>query len=266
MFNRDREQATVTEGYSLPGVHFTYDQWNGVYPNDGLEDWVDSYSEKGHMITIKETLIERQVNDEDADWLATFSSRGPSYSNVEILAPTLAAPGVDILAAYSDEHPFTTPHGQDYNAISGTSMASPHVAGAMALLRQIHPDWSATEVQSALTMTAENVVKYHRLNDKTDVVDTAEIYRAGAGRINVAKAAKVGFVMDETAENFLAADPFNGGTPHQLNLPNLVDFTCAPECQWVRTITATEDGTWTVEHGDVVNWSFDTNNQAVQTA
>ncbi|MEL7387013.1 MAG: S8 family serine peptidase [Pseudomonadota bacterium] len=264
MFNRDREQATVTEGYSLPGVHFTYDQWNGVYPNDGLEDWVDSSSEKGHMITIKETLIERQVNEEDADWLATFSSRGPSYSNVEILAPTLAAPGVNILAAYSDEHPFTTPHGQDYNAISGTSMASPHVAGAMALLRQIHPDWSATEVQSALTMTADNVVKYHRLNDKTDVVDTAEIYRAGAGRINVAKAAKVGFVMDETAENFLAADPFNGGTPHQLNLPNLVDFTCAPECQWVRTITATEDGTWTVEHGDVVNWSFDTNKQAVQ--
>lgn len=264
MFNRDRSQGTVPEAYSLPGVHFTYDQWNGVYPDDGLEDWVDSYSELGHMITIKPTVIERRVNEEDADWLANFSSRGPSFSNIEVLAPTLAAPGVNIYAAYSDEHPFVTPHGQDYAGISGTSMASPHVAGSMALLRQIHPDWTAAEIQSALSMTAENVVQYHRLNNKDDVVDTAEIYRAGAGRINVALAAKAGFVMDETADNFLAADPYNGGTPHKLNLPNLVNFSCAPECQWVRTIRATEDGTWSVSHEDVVNWAFDTNSQSAQ--
>lgn len=264
MFNRDSDQATVPEAYSLPGVHFTYDQWNGVWPDDGLEDWVDSTSEKGHMITIKPTVIERRVDAEDADWLATFSSRGPSYSNVEVLAPTLAAPGVDIYAAYSDEHPFVAPHGQDYAAISGTSMASPHVAGAMALLRQIHPEWSAAEIQSALSMTAENVVKYHRLNSENDVVADAKIYRAGAGRINVALAAEAGFVMDETADNFLAADPYNGGTPHKLNLPNLVNFSCAPECQWVRTIKATEDGTWTVSHEDVVNWAFDVNSQTAQ--
>ena len=264
MFNRVRDQGTVAEGYSLPGVHFTYDQWNGVYPEDGLEDWVDSYSEKGHMITIKPTVIERRVDTDDADWLATFSSRGPSYSNIEILAPTLAAPGVDIYAAYSDEHPFVTPHGQDYAAISGTSMASPHVAGSMALLRQIHPEWTAAEIQSALSMTAENVVKYHRLNSESEVVADAKIYRSGAGRINVALAAKAGFVMDESADNFLAADPYNGGTPHKLNLPNLVNFSCAPECQWVRTIKATEDGTWTVSHEDVENWAFDVNTQGKQ--
>ncbi|QMW15199.1 S8 family serine peptidase [Pseudoalteromonas sp. MT33b] len=264
MYNRDGAQGTVAESYSLPGVHFTYDQWNGVDGNDGLEDWVDSYSEMGHMITIKPTVIERRVNAEDADWLATFSSRGPSFSNIEVLAPTLAAPGVDIYAAYSDEHPFVTPHGQDYAAISGTSMASPHVAGSMALLRQIHPDWTAAEVQSALSMTAENVVKYHRLNNKNDVVADAKTYRSGAGRINVALAAKAGFVMDESADNFLAADPFNGGTPHKLNLPNLVNFSCAPECQWVRTIKATEDGTWTVSHEDVENWSYDVNSQSAQ--
>ena len=265
MFNRNRDQGTVAEGYSLPSVHFTYDQWNGVYPNDGLEDWVDSFSEKGHMITIKATNVERIVNAEDADWLAPFSSRGPSYPNREVLAPALAAPGVDIYAAYADEHPFVaTPYGTDYSSSSGTSMASPHVAGAMTLLRQVHPDWSATEIQSALSMTADNVVKYHRLNNEKDTIGEASVYRAGAGRINVANAAKAGFVMDESAENFIAANPDSGGTPHKLNMPNLVNFSCKPECQWVRTITATEDGTWTVSNEEVVNWNFDMNKQIPQ--
>lgn len=265
MFNRDSDQGTVAESYSLPSVHFTYDQWNGVWPEEGLADWVDSYSEKGHMITIKPTVIERRINEEDADWLATFSSRGPSYSNIEVLAPTLSAPGVSIYAAYSDEHPFvSTPYGADYSMSSGTSMASPHVAGAMALIRQAHPEWSAAEVQSALTMTADNDVQYYRLNQVGGDSDKAQIYRAGAGRINVANAVQSGLVMDESAENFLAADPYNGGTPHKLNLPNLVNFSCAPECQWVRTVKATKDGTWTVSHEDVVNWSFDMRNQAAQ--
>lgn len=264
MFNYNRVQPTVAQSYSLPGVHFTYNQFNGVYPAQGLEDWVDSSSELGHMITIGKTVIERQVNPDDADWLADFSSRGPSYDNVEVLAPTLAAPGVDIYAAYSDEHPFTTPHGADYAALSGTSMASPHVAGSMALLRQLHPTWSPAEVQSALSMTADNVVQYRYLNRANSEAGDAEIYRAGTGRINVANAAKAGLVMDETADNFLAADPYNGGTPHKLNLPNLVDFSCAPECQWVRTVKATRDGTWSVAHGDVINWNFNMSQQSAQ--
>ena len=265
MFNKVVDQGTVSESYELPSVHFTYDQWNGVYPAEGLEDWVDHYSELGHQITIKPTVIERRVNPDDADWLADFSSRGPSYQNEEILAPAISAPGVNIYAAYSDEHPFIpTPNGQDYAALSGTSMASPHIAGSLALLRQIHPDWTPAQIQSALLMTADNVVQYRRLNKVTGDIDKAETYRAGTGRVNVASAAKAGFVMDETADNFLAADPYNGGTPHKLNLPNLVNFSCKPECQWVRTITATEDGTWSVSHDDVVNWNFDSRQQSAQ--
>ncbi len=265
MYNRDRDQGTVPEGYSLPSVHFTYDQWNGVYPEEGLKAWVDSYSEKGHMITIKPTVVERRINEDDADWLATFSSRGPSFSNIEILAPTVAAPGVSIYAAYSDEHPFVdVPYGLDYSMSSGTSMASPHVAGSLALIRQAHPDWTATEVQSALTMTTDNEVKYYRLNDADSDSDIAQIYRAGSGRINVANAVKSGLIMDETIDNFLAADPNNGGTPHKLNMPNLVNFSCAPECQWVRTVKATKDGTWSVSHSDVINWNYDMRQQAAQ--
>ncbi len=272
MFNRVAAQGTPLTEYELPSVHFTNEQWEGKYVGynhpdntDGLEDWIDSYSEKGHMITVKPTVIERRVNTDDADWLATFSSRGPSFSNRDVMAPTLAAPGVNIYAAYSDEQPFTSnPYGTDYNAISGTSMASPHVAGAMALLRQAHPEWSATEIQSALSMTADNVVKYHRLNDDNDAVGHAEIYRAGAGRINVSNAVKAGLVMDESAENFKAADPNNGGTPHKLNLPNLIDLDCKPECQWVRTVKATRDGNWTVDASSAKVWAYDLHDQIEQ--
>lgn len=265
MYNRVPGQGTVPESYSLPGVHFTYEQWNGVWPDDGLEDWIDSFSEKGHMITIRETVIERRLDDEKADWLADFSSRGPSYSNEEVLAPAISAPGVSIYAAYSDEHPFVdTPYGMDFSMSSGTSMASPHVAGSMALVRQVNPEWSASEVQSALLMTADNTVQYRRLNQASGDIGLAETYRAGTGRVNVANAVKAGLVMDESADNFLAADPHNGGTPHRLNLPNLVDFSCQPECQWVRIVKATRDGTWQVNVGDVVNWNFDVRNQAAQ--
>lgn len=272
MFNRDKSQGTPLTQYSLPSVHFTDEQWNGAYlgtnhPNntEGLEDWLDSYAELGHMITIKPTIIERRVDRENADWLADFSSRGPSFANQEVLAPAMAAPGVDIYAAYSDEKPFTsTPFGADFSSLSGTSMASPHVAGAMTLLRQVHPEWSATEIQSALSMTADNVVKYHRLNNPNDSVGLAETYRAGSGRINLANAVKAGLVMDETAENFMAANPNNGGVPHKLNLPNLVDFECKPQCQWVRTVTATRDGTWSVSSSTVKTWAYDMNSQVEQ--
>ncbi|MFC3031034.1 S8 family serine peptidase [Pseudoalteromonas fenneropenaei] len=264
MFNRVKDQSTVPESYELPGVHFTNEQWNGVNGQDGLEDWVDSTTELGHMITIKPTQITREINQERADWLATFSSRGPSYANVEVLAPTVSAPGVNIYAAYADEHPFTAPHGADFSALSGTSMASPHVAGAMALLRQLQPDWSAAEIQSALAMTTDNEVRYRRLNLPSGDVGEAGIYRAGTGRINVENAAQAGLVMHETADNFLAADPYNGGTPHKLNIPNLVNFSCAPECQWVRTVKATKDGTWSVSHEDVINWAFDMRTQSAQ--
>ncbi|WP_028765742.1 S8 family serine peptidase [Shewanella fidelis] len=272
MFNRVQSQNTPVTQYELPSVHFTNEQWNGSYfgandPNntDGLADWIDSASELGHMITIKSTVVERNLNEEDADWLADFSSRGPSFSNREVLAPAMAAPGVDIYAAYSDEKPFTSsPFAADFILMSGTSMASPHVAGALALLRQGHPEWSATEVQSALSMTADNVVKYHRLNNPTDKEGLAEVYRAGSGRINVAKALKAGFVMDENVENFMAADPNNGGVPHKLNMPNLVDFECKPQCQWIRTIKATKDATWSASSTKAKVWSYDMNGQLEQ--
>ncbi len=75
---------------------------------------------------------------------APFSSRGSVLGNHDI-KPDIAAPGVQIVGAQAG-----SPGGIDYTVMSGTSMASPHVAGAAAILREAHPDWTAQQVKAAL--------------------------------------------------------------------------------------------------------------------
>ncbi len=80
--------------------------------------------------------------------VASFSSKGPTAFRHE-LKPDLTAPGVSILSA-SNQRLF----GSRFEAMSGTSMAAPHVAGAAALLLEEHPDWTPAQLKSALLSTA----------------------------------------------------------------------------------------------------------------
>ncbi|MFT3791546.1 MAG: S8 family serine peptidase [Rudaea sp.] len=175
------------------------------------------------------------------DVLADFSLLGPVLTPVpfDVIKPDIAAPGVGTLAAYRNA---TVTDGQivaddDPDGVaflSGTSMASPHIAGAAALLVQAHPDWSAAEIKSALMMTATTAVT------KADGVTAADPYDVGSGRVQVNNAAAAGLVLDETLDNFYAGDPTQGGDASTFNLASLQNFHCAGSCSFTRTFRNTQ--------------------------
>ena len=164
-----------------------------------------------------------------AQAVAWFSSRGPS--DFDLLAPNMSAPGVNILAAYRE----VSGNPLRYEIIRGTSMASPHVAGAGALLRALHPSWSPAQIRAALAGTANPAGMRKQDGTPADPLDI------GAGRIDLASAGRVGLVLDESYAAMLAANPATGGSPRTLNVPYLVNRQCSQVCSWTREVTSVAD-------------------------
>lgn len=171
------------------------------------------------------------IDENWVDVMAGFSSRGPSQ--YDMVAPTYGAPGVNILAAGAADGD----DAEQYTVLAGTSMSSPHAAGSTALMRALHPDWTPTEIRSALASSADvdGLVK----EDGVTPVDPFDI---GSGRINLDEASRAGLVLDESIDAMIAANPAAGGDPATLNLPALVDRECAGSCSWERIVTNVVDG------------------------
>lgn len=113
----------------------------------------------------------------NAPTMTIFSSRGPNAVAPDVIKPDVTAPGLQILAGNSPFPDPGTPPGEPYQAIAGTSMSSPHVAGIFALLKQAHPEWTAAMAKSALMTTAHQRVKD---NDRTSQADPFDM---GAGHV-----------------------------------------------------------------------------------
>jgi serine protease AprX len=113
-----------------------------------------------------------------SDLIASFSSRGPT-SDYRV-KPDVVAPGIDIVAARANDTSMGTPVSQYYTKASGTSMATPHVAGAAALLLDAHPSWSPAKIKMTLTNCAQDT--------------NSNVFDQGSGRLNVCKAVNASII------------------------------------------------------------------------
>ncbi|WP_441349288.1 S8 family peptidase [Streptomyces sp. NBRC 110465] len=127
---------------------------------------------------------------DDEDKLADFSSRGPRIGDGAI-KPDVTAPGVDTTAAVPPGSLIAREVGENpagYATVSGTSMATPHVAGAAALLKQQHPDWKSAELKGALTASTKP--------------GAYTPFQQGSGRIQVDRAIAQSVVAEPVSVSF----------------------------------------------------------------
>ncbi|MFB9346057.1 S8 family serine peptidase [Streptomyces heliomycini] len=127
---------------------------------------------------------------DDKDGLADFSSTGPRVGDGAI-KPDVTAPGVDITAASATGNDIAKEVGEKpagYMTISGTSMATPHVAGAAAILKQQHPEWTYAELKGALTGSTKG--------------GAYTPFEQGSGRVQVDKAIKQTVIADPVSLSF----------------------------------------------------------------
>jgi subtilisin family serine protease len=189
LYNQSTAVTDVeTDNHFLPTIHVQY--------NDGvaLLDFIAANT------NIQATLTQGAKVSAQGDVMASFSSRGGPGQSLGVSKPDITAPGVQILAGASPLHVDVAggPQGELFQAIAGTSMSSPHIAGSGALLKSLHPDWTPGQIKSALMLSANTKVV------KEDGVTPATPFDDGSGRVDLGKASRVGLTFDETGANYVA--------------------------------------------------------------
>ncbi|WP_256251716.1 S8 family serine peptidase [Streptomyces sp. yr375] len=231
------DQGSGSESGILAGMQWAVDQGAKVVNmslggpdspgTDPLEDAVDTLSAEHGTLFVVAAGNEGADGDstvgspgsadaaltvgavDDSDTLASFSSTGPRLDD-DAVKPDITGPGVHIVAARaagtalcknSCVQPGDGPVDDNYTSASGTSMATPHVAGAAALLASAHPDWSGEQLKRALMASAR---------------PTADrgAFQQGAGRVDVAAAINERVTSDPASLSFgLAAYPHTDDAP-----------------------------------------------------
>ncbi|KAG1354371.1 putative Subtilisin-like protease SBT2.5 [Cocos nucifera] len=142
--------------------------------------------------------------------IASYSSRGPDVNNAlmetaDVLKPNIMAPGSAIWAAWSPRSDNNqNAIGQEFALLSGTSMATPHVAGVTALIKQKHPNWSPAAITSAMMTTADVTDRSGSpMRSQGNEVATATPFDYGAGAINAARAIDPGLILDIAFKSYI---------------------------------------------------------------
>jgi len=213
-------ESTVSDDHYLPAVHLGYQE------GQVIKDWAHSYAPLRSSIS----GVSAQLDAAFGDVLEASSSRGPYGFSGGVLKPDLTAPGTNILSASNT--------GNGLALMTGTSMASPHVAGSAALVLAAHHDWTPAQVESALIGSA--LAGSVRKEDGATLASPSD---AGSGRVQPALAANAGLYLPLNTADFAVSD----GDLRKLNRPGIEDEHCFQSCSFTRTITdMSGGGTWQV--------------------
>ncbi|MEU2200736.1 S8 family serine peptidase [Isoptericola sp. NPDC019482] len=211
----------ATDNHFLPAVH--------VADGTDLLGFLDAHAD------VTGSFTDGAPAEGQGDVMAAFSSRGPAGP---VIKPDVTAPGVQILAAMTPTplSPEGGPAGEYYQAIAGTSMSSPHIAGVGLLLKAVHPDWTPGQIKSAImTQATTDVVK-------EDLTTPADPFDMGAGRVDVAASLTPPVTISDTTASFtaLAADPVHAV---DLNIPSINAPTLPGRVTTTRTLQNTSGRT-----------------------
>ncbi|CAN6439225.1 unnamed protein product [Victoria cruziana] len=177
-----------------------------VQPSEA--DQVRRYASETIHATVKEIIFQITKHDaKPAPQVTYFSSRGPNPISPMILKPDILAPGKDVLAAWVPKNP-TAAYRSDqlvstYALDSGTSMSSPHVAAVAALVRTVHPDWSAAAIKSAIMTTAQIYDNRHAIIGDEETRRPAMPLDFGSGHVDPNRAMDPGLIYDLEFQDYV---------------------------------------------------------------
>ncbi|XP_044509370.1 subtilisin-like protease SBT1.6 [Mangifera indica] len=199
-------EGLVGDAHLLPACALGSDE------GDVVKAYVSSGANPTATLDFKGTIL----GIKPAPVVASFSGRGPNGLNPAILKPDFIAPGVNILAAWTDAVGPTGLNSDtrktEFNILSGTSMACPHVSGAAALLKSAHPDWSPAMIRSAMMTTASIIDNRNQTMTDESSGKASTPYDFGAGHVHLDRAMDPGLVYDITNDdyvNFLCGMGYN---------------------------------------------------------
>ncbi|KAH7520192.1 hypothetical protein FEM48_Zijuj08G0118200 [Ziziphus jujuba var. spinosa] len=180
-----------------------------IGPRDGQE--VIDYIKNSTKIIPKAKLEFQKtiLGTKPAPKVDSYSSRGPFPSCPNVLKPDILTPGTSILASWSPTSWVAKVRSEslfsNFNLDTGTSMATPHVAGVAALIKAVHPNWSPAAVRSAIMTTANPLD-----NTQTPIKDVAEnddkpanSLGIGSGHIEPNKALNPGLIYEAETEDYI---------------------------------------------------------------